>query len=953
MSGIDNLIICNPYEVPSRHWRYDRARKKFEMVDTRRPAGFLIATPDSKDHDDPGRFQEIELVNKIRDRVDSWRKNNYPNVTGITKQLLKFWNDKTGRENRFFFCQLEAIETLIWLVEASDSEKQGISIPSDGGLFQRLCCKMATGSGKTIVMGMVISWQVLNKVTYPQDTRFSKNILVMAPGLTVKSRLQVLHPTSTDNIYDEFGIIPNSFFEKILQCNIIIHNWHTLMPEADAPRSVVKLGAESNGVFSKRILGHDLKNIIVINDEAHHAYRANIDQTKNISKTDLERDKRWIEGLDKIHDVRNIVRCFDFSATPFIPSGKNVTEDTLFEWIVSDFSLNDAIESGITKTPRIAIRDDSNKFSKEYRSRFYHMYKDDEVKPDLNRNAKPHEKLPDLIKNAYLLLGQDWLETKKHWDEQKSQIPPVMITVCNKTQTAARIMHSFENNRFESRQLSDPKYLLHIDSTTITKAEEKDTVNESVDAAEILREKVNTVGKRGKPGEQVRNIVAVQMLSEGWDARNVTHIMGLRAFSSQLLCEQVVGRGLRRVSYEINEKTGMFSPEYVNIFGVPFTFLPHEEGKGNIIPPSSNTLIEPDPDKICHKISWPNIDRIDIDFTPILAADWDKIGALEIQSNGTTTIVELAQVIEGKASVDKMTGIDLYKLNKEIRLQRIVFLAAKEVYDEMSSNWKGNKEILLFQLVRLVEEFIHSDKIRVTDVTDDDLRTKMTMMFNMSKVVAHVCKGIRDSSIEKKRIHLNASKPIKSTSDMRPWNTKKPTEYAAKSHINLAVHDSTWEISAGQELERNSNVVSWVKNDHIGFGIKYLYNGIIHDYWPDFLINLKNNVTLILEIKGIDDNQNKKKREYLGEWVDVVNDDGNYGTWVWDVAFNPGEVRGIIARHAKTEISANEHAKCPKCFKNAESREEIEKEFGFRNMDGIIKAQLWCKVCRSIKPSRK
>ncbi len=251
MSGIKNLIICNPYKVPSQHWKYNREKIKFELVSDRRPAGFLIASADSKAFDDPGEFRELQLVNRIRERVDDWRSRGYPNITGITRQLLEFWNDETKRGNRLFFCQLEAIETLIWLVEGLDTEKQGITIPSDGGLFQRLCCKMATGSGKTIVMAMLIAWQVINKVTYRQDTRFSKNILIMAPGLTVKSRLQVLFPTNDNNTYDEFNIIPESFYEKLFQGKFSIHNWHTLMPEDDVKKSVVKLGKERNEVFSK------------------------------------------------------------------------------------------------------------------------------------------------------------------------------------------------------------------------------------------------------------------------------------------------------------------------------------------------------------------------------------------------------------------------------------------------------------------------------------------------------------------------------------------------------------------------------------------------------------------------------------------------------------------------------------------------------------------------------
>lgn len=948
MAEIKNLIICNPYEEPQQHWKYDRVKRKFKLTLGRRPAGFLIATQDSKAFDDPGEFRELELVNKIRDLVGDWRRAGYPNITSITRQLLEFWKSENERDSRFFFCQLEAIETLIWLTEAPESDRRRIQIPTDGGLFQRLCCKMATGAGKTVVMAMLIAWQVINKVTYPLDPRFSKNILVIAPGRTVKSRLQVLLPTNENNFYAQFYLVPDSLYEKLLQCKINIHNWHTLIQESDAPKSVVRLGKESSTAFAKRILGHDLKNIVVINDEAHHAYRANMKLVKKISRTALERDKIWIEGLDTIHNVRNIMRCFDFSATPFIPSGRNVNEDALFEWIVSDFSLNDAIESGLTKTPQIAIRDDSRKFSKEYRSRFYHLYRDDEVKPDLNRSAKKEEKLPDLVSNAYFLLGKDWIETKKLWDQKNAKIPPVMITVCNKTETAARVMYSFEKNKFNLKDLSVPEYLLHIDSAIIDKAE-KDELMTNDAQEEALRLKVDTVGKRGQPGEQIRNIVAVQMLSEGWDAQNVTHIMGLRAFSSQLLCEQVVGRGLRRTSYDVDKKTGMLPPEYVNIFGVPFTFLPHEGGDGTPPPPiSPTTIIEPDRDKVDHEISWPNIDRIDTDLIPKLFIDWSKISPLELQSDGISLTVGMAQILAGKPSLDKMSEIDLYKLSNEVRFQRIIFLAAKDVYDELYPSWKGSKEFLLIQIVRLVEEFIHLNKIYIVDVPNDELRKKMTILFNMRKVVSFVCKNIKDSNIKRRHIHLNQTKPIKSTSDMRPWYTKRPAEYVTKSHINLAVYDLGWEMSAGQELERNHNIVSWVKNDHLGFVIKYIYNGVVHDYFPDFLIRLGNGVTLVLEIKGQDDEKNRVKRRYLDDWVTTVNEDGRYGTWVWDVVFHPSEVRSVIGKHAKTTASAKEQAKCPKCGITVWSRQEVEKKFGFRNVDGIIRPQSWCRGCRKI-----
>ena len=186
---IDHLIINSPFEEPKLHWYYDRQTRSFEKRQGRRPAGYVTATPESKSFDDPGIFVPLPLVNQIRPRVKTWRENNYPGVTGITKRLLEHWYDRDQRRYPLFFCQLESIETLIWLIEAPAAEKVGIDIPKDGD-FVRLCSKMATGSGKTVVMAMLIAWQVLNKLTYPQDARFSKNVLVIAPGLTVNCRLQ-------------------------------------------------------------------------------------------------------------------------------------------------------------------------------------------------------------------------------------------------------------------------------------------------------------------------------------------------------------------------------------------------------------------------------------------------------------------------------------------------------------------------------------------------------------------------------------------------------------------------------------------------------------------------------------------------------------------------------------------------------------------------------------------
>jgi len=736
---IDQLIINSPYEEPKHYWSYDRETRTFSLKEGRRPAGYVIASESSRAFDDPGIFIEIPIVNKIRPRIKAWHEAGYAGVTGITKRLLEHWNNSEEREfRRFFFCQLEAIETLIWLNEAPDSGKVGIEIPSDGGEFRRLCSKMATGSGKTIVMAMLIAWQVINKITYPQDTRFSKNIFVVAPGLTVKSRLQVLLPSGKNNYYEEFNVVPVALLDKLRQGKVLIRNWHALNWETEEKlakkKSVDKRGAKSDEAYVREVLGEmsSAQNIVVINDEAHHAWRIPAEsKIKGVSKEDIEEATKWIGGLDRIHKTRGILNCYDFSATPFAPSGKKSSEEALFDWIISDFGLNDAIESGLVKTPRVVIRDDGVPDARTYKSKLYHIYNDPDVKDDLSRKAEEYETLPDLVINGYYLLGKDWLETAKKWEDSKFPTPPVMITVANRTETAARVHYAFEHKKIRIDELCIPEQILHIDSKVLEIAESQEEVSpieENVDEeeqndepakklskkeqAEILRRTVDTVGQAGKEGEHIQKVISVGMLSEGWDAKTVTHIMGLRAFSSQLLCEQVVGRGLRRTSYEVNPKTGLFDAEYVNIFGVPFTFLPHESTDGPPPPPPPpKTKIEPVKEKLQYEIRWPNIIRINHSYKPTLRLDLEKVKSIELNAYDTAKLVEMAPIIDGKPDITKISEIDLEDLGKKFRMQKIIFETARDIYDQMKPTWSGNKEFLLAQLIRIVEQFIASNKI--------------------------------------------------------------------------------------------------------------------------------------------------------------------------------------------------------------------------------------------------
>ncbi|MBI4549275.1 MAG: DEAD/DEAH box helicase family protein [Ignavibacteriae bacterium] len=926
MKQIDKLIINSPYSEPTHYWSYDRETRSFELKEGRRPAGYVVATPNSQSFDDPGIFIELPLVNAIRPRIKAWREAGYPGVTGMTKRLLEHWYNLEERSyRRFFFCQLEAIETLIWLTEAPDSEKVGIEIPSDGGEFRRLCSKMATGSGKTIVMGMLIAWQILNKVTYPQDTRFSKHILIVAPGLTVKSRLQVLQPSAIGNYYEEFNIVPQALREKLRQGMVLIHNWHTLNWETEEKlakkKSVDKRGVKSDEAYVREVLEDmaNARNILVINDEAHHAWRVPAEsKIRGVKKEEIEEATKWIGGLDRIHKARGILSCFDFSATPFAPSGKQSTEEALFGWIVNDFGLNDAIESGLVKTPRVVVRDDGVPDAHTYKSKLYHIY--EHVKDDLNRKAEAHEPLPQLVMNAYYLLGRDWLDTLRKWTDESAATPPVMITVTNTTDTAARIKHAFDKKKIMIEELCISDKILHIDSKVLDLAESKqevvaveesETDDEQNDEpkrrmtkeekAEQLRKMVDTIGQVGKPGEQIQEVISVGMLSEGWDAKTVTHIMGLRAFSSQLLCEQVVGRGLRRTSYEVNAKTGFFDAEYVNIFGVPFTFLPHEKQDGPPPPPPSpKTKIEPDPKKKRFEITWPNIIRIDHVYRPELSLDMSKIKPLILNAYETTTLAELAPIVEGKPDFSKLSTIDLEELGKKFRLQRITFETARDVFEQTSPTWKGNKEYLLAQVIHLVEKFLSANGIQIEPPLfyQDDLKRRVLLALNMPKIVQHIWEAIRFENTESIIPIFDSERPIRSTSDMLPWYTGRPCEHTLKSHINMCVYDSTWEASEAFQLDHNNHVYAWVKNDHIGFEIYYIYQGVVHKYRPDFIIRLTNGKHLILETKGQDTEQDKTKRAFLDEWVKAVNHHGTFGEWSWAVSKNPKDVAGIIESEA-------------------------------------------------------
>ena len=647
---------------------------------------------------------------------------------------------------------------------------------------------------------------------------------------------------------------------------------------------------------------------------------------------DLDEATRWVEGLDRIHKTRRIARCFDLSATPFAPTGRNNTEAGLFTWVVSDFGLNDAIEAGLVKTPRVVVRDDALPDAQTLRPKLYHIYREPEVAEDLNRKAEAHEPLPALVQQAYTLLGADWRATAADWAAQGHLSPPVMLTVCNRTETAARVEHYFTKGHSQWTELHAPERTLRVDSKVLDKAEvgeaatsDKDyekRLKHIVQAArvdaehkahwlatstkkeEVLRELVDTVGKRDQIGQDLQNVVSVAMLSEGWDAKTVTHIMGLRAFTSQLLCEQVIGRGLRRVAYDIDPETGLYSPEYVNVFGVPLSVAlpPGGEGDPPPKPPKPSIQIKSLPERNAFEIKWPNILRVDQVVRPQMVVEWSKVPALTIDPSKVALHADIAPALGGAADWSQIVTIDLEKLPEEFRLQRLVFKAAQKGYEQLQDQFKGQKEYLLFQLVKLVETFLASNKLDIPSLFHQDpLRKRILFSMHMDAIVQHLMSYVVEQNTVKTEAVFDGECPVGSTKDMRTWYTTRVAEPTQRSQVSHIVVDSGWEKYAANVVEKHDEVAAWVKNDHLGFHIQYLWNGSKRKYIPDFLIRYKSGKTLVLEIKGEDSPQDQAKRQAMALWVKAVNAQRGFGTWAWDVVVGSAAgMQDVVAKHSVT-----------------------------------------------------
>ncbi|MCA9972206.1 MAG: DEAD/DEAH box helicase family protein, partial [Anaerolineales bacterium] len=407
----DQPILNSPYAYPARHWELDKdGQPTNQIINWRRAADFITPVPKPKKRKKSSGAQQLgftfgegftgdsglqynptEFIQGIREQVNQWRQLSNPEnwrVTPETARLLQHWRTHEFQGIRPFFCQLEAVETAIWLTEVAPKlgvrgqrfldQIQSANEMSNPELL-RVAFKLATGAGKTMVMAMIIAWQTINAVRHPTSPRFTRGFLIVTPGITIKDRLRVLFPNDPDSYYASRELVPGDMLEDLGRAKIVITNYHAfklrerLNISSGGRKLLQGRGPELNtleteGQMIQRVMPDlmGLKNILVINDEAHHCYRErpnneDIDDLKGDDKKAAQKENEaarlWITGIETVKRKLGVRTVFDLSATPFFLRGSGYAEGTLFPWVVSDFSLMDAIECGIVKLPRVPVSD--------------------------------------------------------------------------------------------------------------------------------------------------------------------------------------------------------------------------------------------------------------------------------------------------------------------------------------------------------------------------------------------------------------------------------------------------------------------------------------------------------------------------------------------------------------------------------------------------------------------
>jgi type III restriction enzyme len=983
----DHPILNSPYECPERHWELDEhGQPTQKILEARRRAEFITPIPKPKKRKRAAaqeafvfdeakglstkaqQYDPTSIINEVRRYVDIWRKLTNPNqwqVTPETARLLQHWRHHNFSAIRPFFCQVEAAETAIWLTEVAPQSANGrrilehlASANRDANpQLMRFALKLATGAGKTTVMAMLIAWQTINAVRHPASKLFTRGFLICAPGLTIKDRLRVLQPNDPDSYYKDRELVPGDMLNDVNRAKIVITNYHAFKLRerielskggrqllqgrtGEAPETL-----ETEGQMLQRVMPDlmGMKNILAINDEAHHCYR---EKSKDADDEDLKGDEKkeaeknneaarlWISGLEAVNRKLGLSRVIDLSATPFFLRGSGYAEGTLFPWTMSDFSLMDAIECGIVKLPRVPVAENIAGLEMPMFRDLWENLKN--AQPRLPRGGRVVAgeldplKLPTLLQTALQALYGHYEKTFLLWQDKGIKVPPCFIIVCQNT-AISKLVYDFisgfhrknedgtttpENGRLPlfrnfddttGNPLPRPNTLL-IDSEQLEAGDALDDnfrsmaadeidrfrreirersgdvrAGDNITDQELLREVMNTVGKPGQLGGGIRCVVSVSMLTEGWDANTVTHVLGIRAFGTQLLCEQVIGRALRRQSYELNEED-LFNVEYADVFGIPFDFT----AKPVIAPP------QPPRQTVQVKAMRPERDALEIRFPRVegyrvelpderLTADFNEGSVLELSPDLVGPSITRNSGIIGESADMNLTHLG------DIRPSTLVFkLTQQLLYTKWRDPGEEPKLHLFGQLKRITKQWLDTCLVCKGDTYPAQLMYQELADMACNRITAAITRQFLGEQPIKAL--LDPYNPTGSTRHVR-FNASKADRWETSSkscHINWIILDSDWEAEFCRVAESHPKVRAYVKNHNLGLEVPYRYGSETRKYLPDFIVlvddgyGLDNLLHLVVEIKGYRREDAKEKKSTMDTyWVPGVNHLGSYGRWAF------------------------------------------------------------------------
>lgn len=1002
----DHPILNSPYERPSRHWELDESGQPTQrIVETRRRAEFITPIPKPKKQKktpkqegfifDEGdglstktqQYDPTSIINEVRNHVDTWRALPNPSqwqVTPETVRLLQHWRHHGFSGVRPFFCQVEAVETAIWLTEVAPNTKHGKRLldhlaaanKDANPELMRLALKLATGAGKTTVMAMLIAWQTINAVRRPASKQFTRGFLICAPGLTIKDRLRVLQPNDPDSYYKERELVPSDLLEDMGRAKIVITNYHAFklrerIDISKGGRQLLKgrtgdeiVTTETEGQMLQRVMPDlmGMKNILAINDEAHHCYREkpleiDDEELKGDDKKEAEKNNEaarlWISGLEAVNRKLGLSRVIDLSATPFFLRGSGYAEGTLFPWTMSDFSLMDAIECGIVKLPRVPVAENiPGDELPVFRNLWENIRKD---MPKKGRGANQELdplKLPTRLQTALQALYGHYEKTFKLWQDAGIKVPPCFIVVCQNT-AISKLVYDFisgfqrknddgtstlENGRLPlfrnfdettGNPLPRPNTLL-IDSEQLEAGDALDDkfhdmaadeierfrreivertgdarAGDNITDQELLREVMNTVGKAGQLGGSIRCVVSVSMLTEGWDANTVTHVLGIRAFGTQLLCEQVIGRALRRQSYELNEE-GQFNVEYADVFGIPFDFT----AKPVIAkpqPPRETVQVKAiRPDRDALEITFPRVEGYRVELPEErLQANFNEDSTLTL----TPDLVGPSQT-QNAGIIGQSADMTLQHLG-DVRSSTLLFhLTQRLLYTKWRDPGQEPMLHLFGQLKRITKEWLDNHLECKGGTYPALLMYQELADMACNKITAAITRQFLGERPIKAL--LDPYNPTGSTRHVR-FNTSKSDRWETSSkhcHINWVVLDSDWEAEFCRVAEAHPKVRAYVKNHGLGFEVPYRFGSETRKYLPDFIVLVDDGkgpddlLHLVVEIKGYRREDAKEKKSTMDTyWVPGVNHLGTYGRWAFAEFTDVFQMQDDFAKKVESEFN--------------------------------------------------